>query len=177
MTVASSYLTAQRPVILVDLFFPSQPVHFWTRPVSGSYDGKEYKAFGGLNSGLTFRNSLEQSIADVSVRLVGDNAEIRALALTTTFQRRSANIYIGNLTAAYAVDEVELLFRGVMSNVSLTDDEAEETVTIQIDGSLRSLFQPRTFRLSAADHALIAPDDSFFASAESANSFGRRFGD
>lgn len=174
--LSDSFSQAQRPAILVDLFFDEGEVNIWTRPVSGIFNGKQYNPLAGVTSGITVRNSLDDSSLDVSVQLSGQSDELLNLALTSNFQRRRAVIRLANLNENYEVESEEIIIIGTISNMPITDSAEESTVSVLIDSVFREVNRPRVLRLSAADQALINPDDSFFNFTETDSVQAQTFG-
>lgn len=174
--LADSFAVAQRPAVLVDLFFDEGEVNIWTRPVSGIFNNKQYNPLAGVTSGITVRNSLDDSSLDVSVQLSGQSDELLNLALTSNFQRRRAVVRLANLDANFEVESEEILIIGTISNMPITDSAEESTVSVLIDSVFRDVNRPRVLRLSAADQALINGDDSFFNFTETDAVEAQRFG-
>lgn len=167
--LANTFLSHLKAVILVDLLFDSGEVNIWTLPTVGTHKGKEYSPLAGVTRGLTVRNSLDAGSLDVSVQLSGQSEELLNIALTEPFQNRPAIVRLGNIiTGDLVVTSSEILIRGTISNMPISDTREESTVSVLIDSVFRNLGQTETLRLSDTDQRLRNPDDSFFRFVETA---------
>ena len=175
-TLAETFITRQAPVLLIDLFFDSAELNIWTLPFPKVVEGKEYVPLAGVTDGFSFRNSLDLRGLDSSLQVSGQSQEILTYALTEEFQNRLARVRLANLDEDLNISAVETIHIGYMTNMPITDDDQESTVSIVIESIFRSVNAPETFRLSKADQALIDPDDTFFDFFETAKVTSPAFG-
>lgn len=172
-----SFLQAQRPVILVDLFLDSGELNIWTRPFPGEFAQKTYQPLAGITSGLTFRNSLETNAIEASLQLSGQSDEILTIALQEQFQNRNAQVFLGNLGNDMEIEAVSIVLTGTIVNMVISDTGEDSTISVVIESVFRTINQSDIRRLSSGDQKLRFPDDTFFDFVETVESNTPRFGD
>lgn len=174
--IEDSFNIAQRPVILVNLFFDSGEVNIWTRPNVGIFAQKEYSPLAGITSGITVRNSLGRNLQETALELSGQSPELLAIALSENYINRRAEVILGNIGADGEIEAIETILTGTIVNMPVIDDESESIVSVVIESVFRSLARPTVVRLSSSDLALTSSDDSFFDFIETSSVTEPAFG-
>lgn len=164
------------PVVLIDLLFDSGPVYIWTRPFTGTFDGRTYRPLGGITGALAVRQSLDRPSLDASAQLVGDSSELRAIAVQEEFQRRRATIRLGNIDTGGEIFETEVIFEGRMTDMPIIDELGEPSVTVAMSSLFSDIREGSDIRYSSTDQKRISPGDTFFDLVDSAGISTPRFG-
>lgn len=176
MTLADDFQIAERPVILVEMDFDGGSINVWSRPFSGDYAGRSYQPIAGITGAFSVRQSLDRPSLATAAQITGAAGEIQAAALTEPFQGRPARIRLGNLDAAGAISNTEILLSGTIEDIPLIDDATGSTAAVKMQSIFSRIGRARDLRYAKADQKTVDANDSFFDFVSTADVETPRFG-
>lgn len=148
------------PFFAVEMDFSDGIVRLWTGYGSITIDSKTFLAGGDILSVSSISENGEVQANGVSVVLSGLNTALVASALTTAYQGRDLNVYVGVLNASGAViaDPIKV-FAGKMDVMTVEDDGATAQISITAESKLIDLERSRARRYTSEDQKIDFPND------------------
>lgn len=149
-----------RPILLVELDFPSGFVRVWSGYGELSWDGKTWQGVGTLGGVSAVEETDAMKATGVTFRLSGVPLEYVAIALGEHYQGRPAKLWFATLgdNGTITADPF-LLFSGRMD--VFEDEDSGETATLYLSAESRliDLERPRERRFTDQDQKSLYPSD------------------
>lgn len=161
-TAVNNELTAAElsPFFAVEMDFSDGIVRLWTGYGSITIDSNTFLAGGDIIgvSGITETGEIQAS--GITISLSGLSTSLVASALTTAYQGRDLNLYVGVLDSAGAViaDPIKI-FAGKMDVMTVEDDGAVAEISITAESKLIDLERSRARRYTSEDQKIDYPND------------------
>lgn len=162
-TVLNGALTNAEISVLfaVELQFEEGTLRLWTGAGTATIDGNSYTGVGELMSISSVDETTEIAARGASLILSGVPSDILALALTSPYQGRVANIYFGvhDGTTYSGLTEI---FSGYMDEMNIDEGPETSTIELMIENKLIELERPRVRRYTSSFQKSIYPTDKGF---------------
>jgi len=148
------------PFFAVELDFDDGTIRLWTGYGTIQIDGNDYLSGGDILSLSEIRENGEVQANGVTIALSGLDTGLIASALTTAYQGRACNVYVGVLSDAGAViaDPIKI-FAGKMDLMTVEDNGSSCEITIGAEGRMIDLERSRARRYTSEDQKIDYPDD------------------
>tara|TARA_Y100000004_G_scaffold193095_1_gene254935 strand:- start:3050 stop:3607 length:558 start_codon:yes stop_codon:yes gene_type:complete len=148
------------PFFAVEMDFSDGIVRLWTGYGSITIDSKSFLAGGDILSVSSISESAEVQANGVTIKLSGLSTSLVASALTTAYQGRDCNVYVGVLDSNGAVvaDPIKI-FAGKMDVMTVEDTGASAEITVTAESKLIDLERSRARRYTSEDQKIDFPDD------------------
>lgn len=148
------------PFFAVEMDFSDGIVRLWTGYGSITIDSNTFLAGGDILSVSSVNENSEVQANGVSVVLSGLSTSLVASALTTAYQGRDLNVYVGVLNTSGAVisDPIKV-FAGKMDVMTVDDDGATAQISITAESKLIDLERSRARRYTSEDQKIDFPND------------------
>lgn len=152
-----------KPFYAVELDFDSGILRFWTGYGTITASGEEWDG-GGTILGISSPNeTIDLSADGLTISFTGLDPSIIALTLTQNYRGRSAKVYIGALDASNEpVSNLYQVFAGRMDVMTIQEDGATATVSLQVENVLIDLERPRIRKLTDEEQRKRFPGDASF---------------
>jgi len=161
-TAVNNEFTAAKlsPFFAVEMDFDDGIVRLWTGYGSITIDSNTFLAGGDILSVSAISENGEVQANGVTVGLSGLSTSLVASALTTAYQGRDLNVYIGVLDSAGAVvaDPIKI-FAGKMDVMTVEDSGESAEITITAESKLIDLERSRARRYTSEDQKIDYPND------------------
>jgi len=161
-TAVNNEFTAAKlsPFFAVEMDFSDGVIRLWTGYGSITVDGNTFLAGGDILSLSQISENGEVQANGVTVSLSGLNTNLVASALTTAYQGRDLNVYVGvlNTSGAVVADPIKV-FAGKMDVMTVEDDGSTAEITVTAESKLIDLERSRTRRYTSEDQKIDYPDD------------------
>ena len=167
ITILSNALDDEvfEPFFAVDLLFDSpNQLYLWTGSYDTTIDGKFYVSTPNLLSFSALDETSEISARSATVTLSGVPSAVVSLALSTPYQGRRANIFMGLLSDPTQYSEV---FSGYMDTMPIEEGPESSTIDLVIESRLVDLERPRVRKYSSENQKFRFPGDKGFDFVES----------
>ena len=148
------------PFFAVDMDFDEGTVRLWTGYGSIQIGGETYLSGGDILSISGISESAEVQANGVSIGLSGLSTSLVASALTTAYQGRDLNVYVGVLDASGAVvaDTINV-FAGKMDVMTVEDNGDTAEIMVTAESKLIDLERSRARRYTGEDQKIDYPGD------------------
>ena len=148
------------PFFAVEMDFSDGIVRLWTGYGTITIDGNDFLAGGDILSVSSISENAEVQANGVTINLSGLSTSLVASALTTAYQGRDCNVYVGVLDDSNAViaDPIKI-FAGKMDVMTVEDDGATAEITVTAESKLIDLERSRQRRYTSEDQRIDFPDD------------------
>ena len=161
-TAVNNELTAAElsPFFAVEMDFSDGIVRLWTGYGSITIDSNTFLAGGDILSVSSVSENAEVQANGVTIKLSGLSTSLIASALTTAYQGRDLNVYVGVLDSAGAVvaDPIKV-FAGKMDVMTVEDTGASAEITVSAESKLIDLERSRQRRYTSEDQKIDYPND------------------
>lgn len=161
-TAVNNELTAAKlsPFFAVEMDFSDGIVRLWTGYGSITIDSNTFLAGGDILSVSSISESGEVQANGVTIMLSGLSTSLVASALTTAYQGRDLNVYVGVLNASGAViaDPIKV-FAGKMDVMTVEDNGADAQISVTAESKLIDLERSRARRYTSEDQKIDYPND------------------
>ena len=161
-TAVNNELTAAElsPFFAVEMDFSDGIVRLWTGYGSITIDSNTFLAGGDILSVSSISENAEVQANGVTIKLSGLSTSLIASALTTAYQGRDLNVYVGVLDSAGAVvaDPIKV-FAGKMDVMTVEDTGASAEITVSAESKLIDLERSRQRRYTSEDQKIDYPND------------------
>src|SRR3989304_5618360 len=162
-TVTESPAAGLRPVLFVQLYFPSGWLYLWSGYGSKSWNGQTWTGTGNLGKVSPLTENADTVAEGVQLSLSGIPASLVTSALSEVRQGSPAYIYQGFLTSAEAVvADPFLSFSGRMDSCSIAEGADTVTITINVESRLLNMKRSRERRFTHDDQQIEFPGDLGF---------------
>lgn len=150
-----------RPFVAVDLDFSGGNVTVWSGLGNITFASTTFVGTGEILgiSAITENGSVQAN--GLNINFNGLDSALVSTALTENYQGRSAKVYLGTITDAYAVvADPYLLFSGRMDTMNISDDGEKANISVSCESRLIDLNRPKVRRYTQADQKTEFPDDA-----------------
>ena len=152
-----------KPFYAVELGFDSGTLRFWTGYGTITANGETWDGAGVILSISSPTENNDLSADGVTISFSGLEASIVAITLTQFYRGRPAKVYIGALDASNEpVSDLHQVFAGRMDVMTIQEDGATATVSIQVENVLIDLERPRIRKLTDEEQRKRFPGDASF---------------
>lgn len=163
-TIDSGLLTALtqhtiQPFFAVELLFDSGAVRLWSGIGDRDINGNTYTGTGSLLDIGPADEVNDLSAKSMAVTLTGLDSGIVSLAIQEPYQRRKANIYLGEQSETSVVQ----IFSGPMNTMNIEDSGEQATVQLTIESNLVELERAANWRYTNENHQSRYDGDTFFS--------------
>ena len=150
-----------RPIILIDLMFESGPLYIWSGNGTLIYSSTDYLGVGDLISIGQISEKTDLTATGVSITLAGIKQSLLTLALSEPYQNRSVTIRLGAINeSGDLVSSPIIMFQGKMDVMTIQDNGATATITVQCENKLIQLDRAFVRRYTAEDQKIDFPSDT-----------------
>lgn len=156
-TLTAAFATAAaaalvRPVLLLQVTFPTDTLRLWTGIGSLSYGGNTYTGAGNLISVSPIEETNEIRAAGVQISLSGIPSGTIATALGTMDSGQSGSLHFGLMNASNAlIADPVLAFSGRLDTALIEESGDTCTVLVTFESRLIDLERPRERRYTDED--------------------------
>tara|TARA_B100000497_G_C7632202_1_gene379981 strand:- start:135 stop:695 length:561 start_codon:yes stop_codon:yes gene_type:complete len=141
-----------RPFVAVDLAFSGANVRVWTGLGNITFASTTFVGTGEILGISPVTESGAVQANGLNVNFNGLDSALVATALTENYQGRSAKVYLGSITEAYAVvADPYLLFSGRMDTMNISDDGERANIQVSCESRLVDLNRPKVRRYTQVD--------------------------
>lgn len=169
------------PFFAVELLFDGdQTLRLWTGYGTLVYQGQEWFGSGSLIQIDTVEETTDIAAKGASLTLSGVPSEVLSLALSEPYQGRRANIYFGNFTKGFLLQEsssyilledgsriilgegstnLSQIFSGYMDQMNIEETPESCTIQLTIENKLVDLERARVSRFTSAYQKSVYPGD------------------
>ena len=143
--------------------FDSDDILLWSGTDSLTINSESYTGAGGLLSISSIEEGIELKSNGVVISLSGMDSTVLDYALTESYQNRFVTIFLGYLMGG--TNEVAgtlTLFKGRMTTLSIQDNPAGSTITINAENRLIDLDRPCNFRYTKESQNFLHSGDTGF---------------
>jgi hypothetical protein len=151
------------PVIICRLDYASGAVTINTATFPIIFEDETYYGVGNFGTTDTVKQSSELQDSSINLSLSGIDSSLVSQALgDESYQGRDCKIWIAFLNSDdYSIIGTPVLyFRGKMNNSSITFDEKQAIITLNVVGRSSSLYRPKIRRYNTADQKKLYPNDT-----------------
>jgi len=147
------------PFFAIEMFFDGNTLRTWTGMGDLVYDGNTWIGSGSLLAVSTVEETNEISVRGVTLNLSGIPSELISLALSTPYQGRVCNVYLGMLDKVLDTYDLTPIFSGYMDKMDIS--EAAETCSIEmaVENKLIDLERARVSRFTSGYQKSLYPND------------------
>jgi len=172
------------PFFAIEMFFDSGAIRTWTGVGDIEYDSNTYTGSGSLLAVSTVEETNEISVRGVTLSLSGIPSELLSLALSTPYQGRVCNVYLGllhkdplytandiepQLVADFMADYYALaisdpynltpIFSGYMDKMDISESAETCSIEMAVENKLIDLERARVARFTSGYQKSIYPND------------------
>tara|TARA_R110000744_G_scaffold53002_2_gene113364 strand:- start:306 stop:932 length:627 start_codon:yes stop_codon:yes gene_type:complete len=149
--------------LAVEAIFDTDTIRVWSGLDDLTIGGNTYTGAGSLlNIGGVEENTQVQSNG-LDISLSGIDSTVLGYAITENYQNRTINLYLGYLMGG--TNEVAgtlTLFKGRMTNLTISDNPNGSTVNISAENRLIDLDRPSNFRYTKESQNFLHSGDTGF---------------
>lgn len=153
---------AHRPILMLELFFDTETLRFWSGVGEFGYDGNVFTGAGNLLSISPITETQTLEAHGMSCELSGIPSSMISLAMTEDYQDRGVTLTFGLLDGNGAVvpDPIAYRYKADQMNIKY----GAETITVQLNAESDFIAARRISerRRTPEDHAIDYANDSFF---------------
>jgi len=148
------------PFFAVEMDFTDGILRLWTGYGSITIDGETFSPGGDILSVSSISENGEVQANGVTISLSGLSASLVASALTTAYQGRDCNVYVGVLNDSGAVisDPIKI-FAGKMDVLTVEDNGDTAQISVTAESKLIDLERSRQRRYTSEDQKIDYPND------------------
>lgn len=152
--------TVVRPALFAALEFDSGTVRMWTGLGSIVWDGNTYLGAGNMCGVAPIQEVADNSAQGTSFTLNGIPSSLLSLALTESYQGRSAKLWLAAFDASNAIiADPYLIFGGRMDTMTIDDGGETGSITLTAENQLIDLNRSRERRYTDQDQKIDYPTD------------------
>ncbi len=151
-----------RPIILIELDFPSGFTRLWNGIGNLTFDGDTYNGAADLGTISGVEETEELRATGITMALSGIPSDMLSLALTEEYQGRSAKVWIGFMDASNAIIDAMLIFLGRMDIMTIEEGGTSSMIGLTAENVLITLERPNERRYTPEDQKLQFPNDEGF---------------
>lgn len=148
-----------QPILLIEGFFDSGTLRFWTGYGDLVWSGNTFIGSGqviGL-SDVTETNAVESN--SVTFMLNGIPSTNLSFALTENYQNRVVKYWLGLLSNGVLIADPVALFVGRADSMTIRDNGETADIALKAESHLADLLRPRARRYTQEDQKIDYPSD------------------
>lgn len=146
------------PFFAVELEFDSGTLRFWNGYSPVTIEGNSFLGAGSLLSISEIEETSEIKAAGAAVILSGISTDIISIALTESYQNRTATIYTGTVTADLTITGYAV-FKGLMDTMQIAENGSTARIELNLENRLITLERPRILRYTSEEQKTLFPGD------------------
>jgi len=160
-TALSSNLTDDviYPFFAVELLFDEAPLRMWTGVGTLSYDGNDWVGSGNLLTVSSVEETSDIAVKGATLTLSGVPSEVISLAITSAYQGRVCNIYLGMFDTVLDTHSLTQLFAGYMDQMNISEGPETSTIELKVENKLIDLERSRVARFTSGYQKSKFPND------------------
>ncbi len=139
------------PFFAIKLAFDSGDVRVWTGYNDITIASETYIGGGQLLSISPIQETVEIAARGVNMSLNGINSSLVSVALTESYQGRSAKVYLGVISSGAVVSDPYLVFDGRMDVMTIEDAGETANISLSAESRLIDLERARVRRYTDND--------------------------
>jgi len=139
------------PFFAIKLGFDSGDVKLWTGYGEITISSETYTGGGQLLSISPIEETVEIAARGVNLALNGINSSLVSVALTESYQGRSAKVYLGVISSGAVVSDPYLVFDGRMDVMTIEDAGDTANISLSAESRLIDLERARVSRYTDND--------------------------
>lgn len=139
------------PFFAIKLAFDSGDVKLWTGYGDITVASETYTGGGQLLSISPIEETVEIAARGVNLALNGINSSLVSVALTESYQGRSAKVYLGVISSGAVVSDPYLVFDGRMDVMTIEDSGDTANISLSAESRLIDLERARVRRYTNND--------------------------
>jgi hypothetical protein len=140
-----------QPFFAIKLAFDSGDVRVWTGYNDITIASETYIGGGQLLSISPIEETVEIAARGVNLALNGINSSLVSVALTESYQGRSAKVYLGVISSGAVVSDPYLVFDGRMDVMTIEDAGDTANISLSAESRLIDLERARVRRYTNND--------------------------
>jgi hypothetical protein len=140
-----------QPFFAIKLAFDSGDVKLWTGYGDITVASETYTGGGQLLSISPIEETVEIAARGVNLALNGINSSLVSVALTESYQGRSAKVYLGVISSGAVVSDPYLVFDGRMDVMTIEDSGDTANISLSAESRLIDLERARVRRYTDND--------------------------
>jgi len=140
-----------QPFFAIKLAFDSGDVRVWTGYNDITVASETYIGGGQLLSISPIEETVEIAARGVNLALNGINSSLVSVALTESYQGRSAKVYLGVISSGAVVSDPYLVFDGRMDVMTIEDAGDTANISLSAESRLIDLERARVRRYTNND--------------------------
>jgi hypothetical protein len=140
-----------QPFFAIKLAFDSGDVRIWTGYNDITVASETYIGGGQLLSISSIEETVEIAARGVNLALNGINSSLVSVALTESYQGRSAKVYLGVISSGAVVSDPYLVFDGRMDVMTIEDAGDTANISLSAESRLIDLERARVRRYTNND--------------------------
>jgi hypothetical protein len=140
-----------QPFFAIKLAFDSGDVKLWTGYGDITVASETYTGGGQLLSISPIEETVEIAARGVNLALNGINSSLVSVALTESYQGRSAKVYLGVISSGAVVSDPYLVFDGRMDVMTIEDSGDTANISLSAESRLIDLERARVRRYTNND--------------------------
>ena len=148
------------PFFAIKLAFDSGDVRIWTGYTDITVASETYIGGGQLLSISPIEETVEIGARGVNLALNGINSSLVSVALTESYQGRTAQVYLGVISSGSVVSDPYLVFDGRMDVMTIEDAGETATISLSAESRLIDLERARVRRFTDNDQQNQFPGDA-----------------
>jgi hypothetical protein len=154
--------TAQNlnPIALIEMFFDSGTLRFWTGIGTLTYGGNPYTGTGNVLKITEYNETQSLQARGITFILAGIESSIISLALSEPYQGRIGKLYVSALDDAGAIVGTPYqLFYGFMDSMKITERGESCDISVSLENRLVILKRKKERRFTPEDQKSRFPGD------------------
>lgn len=148
-----------KPYFAVEMLFDTAPIRLWTGHGNRTINGNEYVGAGTFLSIKGLEEVGDLSAKAIHISLSGTSSAVTSLALQEHYQRRTVNVFIGDIEVA----DVLQVFGGFANTMTIKDEGSSSQIVLNVDSKLVALERASNWRYTDQSHQSRNSGDTFFS--------------
>ena len=147
------------PFFAIELNFETGPLRLWTGAGIFTYEGNDYVGTGALLNISSVEETTQIQAVGATLTLSGVPSEVLSLALTSAYQGRVCNIYLGAFDKTLGTNSLTEIFSGYMDEMNINEGPDTSTIELKVENKLIDLERARVARFTSGYQKSIYPND------------------
>lgn len=158
-------ITAQnvKPLVLIEAFFDSETLRFWSGMGELTYDGDTYTGSGDLLKVSEIVETQKTEARGLVIELTGIPSALIAVALAEDYQDRTVTLKFATLDSNDTIiADPFMFFSGKADVMEIQEGRETATIRLSIESDLIALKRPQERRRTPEDQKRTYSGDTFF---------------
>lgn len=151
-----------RPVLLVEAFFDSETLRFWSGVGELTYNSNTYVGSGNLLRIEAINETQKLEAKGLTFALSGINSGLISTALSEAYQGRQVTVTLGLFDDTRTIVGDFPFFSGKADVMEISPGSDTATITLSVENDLISLKKVNERRRTTNDQQLVYDSDTFF---------------